>query len=295
MRDLGQRIANAGDTLTPTERRLAELVLSDPTAVAFGTVADLAKRVETSGPSVVRFATKLDFDGYVGLQNHIRGRLTEQLRRPTDRIRRTSRVDTEIQPLSASVTTMTNALQDSLASTDSATLTQMASRIATTPGRVLVACAQTSAAPGLLLADNLRLLRPGVIHPSGSTAMLSTEIADLDSDDSLIAIDFPRYESAVIAAAEFGRESGATVLAVTDGPLSPLASLADVWTSVTIQAVGPFDSVVPAIALVELLVAEVAVLLRTQATARLDRIEARWVVSKVFQDGLRSDRTQEIP
>jgi DNA-binding MurR/RpiR family transcriptional regulator len=125
--------------------------------------------------------------------------------------------------------------------------------------------------------------------------MLSAEIADLDSEDLLVAIDFPRYESAVIAAAEFGKESGATVLAMTDGPLSPLASVADVWTGLTIEAVGPFDSVVPAIALVELLVAEVAVLLRNQATTRLDKIEARWAASQVFQDGLRSDRTEETP
>jgi DNA-binding MurR/RpiR family transcriptional regulator len=57
-------IAAAGDDLTPTERRVAEAVIDDPSLLAFGTVADLARQVGTSRPSVVRFAVKLGFAGY---------------------------------------------------------------------------------------------------------------------------------------------------------------------------------------------------------------------------------------
>ena len=57
-------IAAASNTLTPTDRRIAEAVLGEPTLLAFGTVTDLATRVGTSRPSIVRFATKLGFEGY---------------------------------------------------------------------------------------------------------------------------------------------------------------------------------------------------------------------------------------
>ena len=69
---LSQLIAAAGTRLTPTERRIAEAVVADPTLLAFGTVSDLALEVGTSRPSIVRFATKLGFDGYPELQEHIR-------------------------------------------------------------------------------------------------------------------------------------------------------------------------------------------------------------------------------
>ena len=61
---IADRIAAAGASLTPTERRVAEVVTAEPTALAFDTVAELADRVGSSGPTVVRFAAKLGFDGY---------------------------------------------------------------------------------------------------------------------------------------------------------------------------------------------------------------------------------------
>ena len=51
--------------LTPAERRVAAVVADDPEAVAFGTVADVARRSGASGATVVRLATKLGFDGFV--------------------------------------------------------------------------------------------------------------------------------------------------------------------------------------------------------------------------------------
>ena len=65
-------IAAVSSDLTPTQRRIAEAALAEPTLLAFGTVSDLAGRVGTSRPSIVRFATKLGFEGYTDLQQHVR-------------------------------------------------------------------------------------------------------------------------------------------------------------------------------------------------------------------------------
>jgi DNA-binding MurR/RpiR family transcriptional regulator len=50
-------VAAVSSTLTPTERRIAEAVLAEPTLLAFGTVSDLASHVGTSRPSNGRCAT----------------------------------------------------------------------------------------------------------------------------------------------------------------------------------------------------------------------------------------------
>ena len=81
-------IAAVNDRLTPTDRRIAHEVLEDPTLLAFGTVSDLAARVGTSRPSIVRFAHKLGFSGYTELQEHVRRGFSHQVSRPSDRIRR---------------------------------------------------------------------------------------------------------------------------------------------------------------------------------------------------------------
>ena len=81
-------VAAVSSELTPTERRIAEAVLAEPTLLAFGTVSDLAGRVGTSRPSIVRFANKLGFEGYTLLQQHVRSDLSHRLSRPSERIRR---------------------------------------------------------------------------------------------------------------------------------------------------------------------------------------------------------------
>ena len=80
-------VAAVNSELTPAERRIAEEVLSEPTLLAFGTVSDLASRVGTSRPTIVRFANKLGFRGYTQLQRHVRSDLSHRLSRPSERIR----------------------------------------------------------------------------------------------------------------------------------------------------------------------------------------------------------------
>src|SRR5882757_5823477 len=75
------------ESLTATERRLAEVVLEDAQAVAFGTVAALARAADTSGASVVRFANRLGFDGFVELQAAVQQELGAKLRPAVERIR----------------------------------------------------------------------------------------------------------------------------------------------------------------------------------------------------------------
>ncbi|MHC4380589.1 MAG: MurR/RpiR family transcriptional regulator, partial [Planctomycetota bacterium] len=84
---LAERIAAVSERLTPAERRIASAVLADPTLLAFGTVSDLATKVGTSRPSVVRFGTKLGFKGYADMREHARRNVSAQLSRPSQRIR----------------------------------------------------------------------------------------------------------------------------------------------------------------------------------------------------------------
>ena len=84
-------IASAGDRLTPTDRRIAEAIIGNPTLLAFGTVSDLADHVGTSRPSIVRFAVKLGFDGYTDLQAQHRDQVSNLLSRPTRAMQRSAR------------------------------------------------------------------------------------------------------------------------------------------------------------------------------------------------------------
>ncbi|MBT8194412.1 MAG: MurR/RpiR family transcriptional regulator [Acidimicrobiia bacterium] len=265
-------IAAVGDRLTPAERRIAEAVLAEPTLLAFGTVSDLAGRVGTSRPSVVRFATKLGFDGYTQLQEHVRSGLSQQLSRPSDRIR----LDEATLPAQS-------ALEDALASVFEAAedgrLAALAKPIATA-ANVWVISGETSRAGAHALHSGLTMVRPGV-HLIEDHSM-GQDLAHAAAGDVAVVFDFLRYRRRAVRAARTLADLGVDVVAITDGPLSPLAALAAHWCELRVPAIGPFDSSVPAVAMAELLVAQVAHRLQDEATERLDHTEDLWAATETF-------------
>jgi DNA-binding MurR/RpiR family transcriptional regulator len=273
---IANRLALAGAALTPTERRVAEVVTTDPTALAFDTVAELAERVGSSGPTIVRFAAKLGFDGYSELQQHARAALTEQLS-PVDRSRSSARRgggELRRRTLDA-VLQAADRIDDELVDVIGHT-------IARARGYVWVVASETSSPVAQLLVANLRLLRPRVQHVSGSNAAVAATVVDASDRDVVIAIDAERYEQAVhrITSRLAGR--GARVIAITDGATSPLAAIADIRCDVKVPAIGPFDSAIPFVIVAELVTAAVARASSAGATRRLEAAEATWSELDVF-------------
>lgn len=266
-------IAAVSSDLTPTERRIAKEVLTEPTLLAFGTVSDLASRVGTSRPSIVRFANKLGFKGYTRLQKHVRSDLSHQLARPSERIRRGGKT----------VPPARTAINDAIASVFSALegvqLAELAAPVVRAEN-IWILSGETSKAGAIAFDSGLSMVRPGV--RSLEEHSFGTDLSDAGPTDAAVVFDFFRYRRQVISAARVFADSGVTVVAITDSPLSPLAELADVWCEIEVPAIGPFDSSVSVVAIAELLVSQVARDLQDEATARIDRIEAVWEKTEVF-------------
>jgi DNA-binding MurR/RpiR family transcriptional regulator len=266
-------VAAVSSQLTPTERRVAEAVLAEPTLLAFGTVSDLAGRVGTSRPSIVRFATKLGFGGYTELQQHVRRDLSHRLSRPSDRIR--SDGETEL-PARVAINDAISTVFDAL---DGERLAELAQPVARAE-KVWILSGETSQAGAHALHSGLSMVRPGVRALEEHS--YATDLSDAGPRDAAVVFDFFRYRKQVATAARVFADAGVTVVAITDSPLSPLVELADTWVQIEVPAIGPFDSSVPVVAMCELLVARVARDLQDVATNRIDRIEALWEETEVF-------------
>jgi len=226
-------VAAVSGELTPTERRIAEAVLAEPTLLAFGTVSDLAGRVGTSRPSIVRFATKLGFEGYTQLQQHIRRNLSHRLSRPSERIRS----DGEMT-LPAKVA-ISNAISSVFAVVESDRMAALVDPVVRAEN-VWVLSGETSQAGAHTLCSGLSMVRPGV--RSLEEHAFGTDLSDAGPGDAAVVFDFFRYRRQVATAARIFANAGVTVVAITDSPLSPLVELADIWCQIEIPAIGPFDS-----------------------------------------------------
>lgn len=266
-------IAAAGDRLTPTERRIAAAVLAEPTLLVFGTVADLASRVNTSPPSIVRFATTLGFNGFTELQQHARRGLSQQLARPSDRIRHQD--PTTMQARVA----LEEAIAAVFKATDGERLAALADPIVHA-NNVWIISGETVKVGAHALHGGIAMIRPDV-HLVEAHSM-GTELCVAGPGDAAVILDFFRYRRQTIKAAHILAELGVEIVAITDGPLSPLAALADICCELRIPAIGPFDSSVPVVAMAEFLVARVAEQLHEDAIERIDRTEEIWAAADTF-------------
>jgi DNA-binding MurR/RpiR family transcriptional regulator len=271
--------------LTPAERRVAAVVADDPEAVAFGTVADVARRAGASGATVVRLAAKLGFDGFVELQAAVRDEMARRLRPASERIRHPQPGDVLGTALATEMANVAATLDgvDRTAFDRAVTLLSGAvpSRAA---GRVLVLSGDASSGPAALFAAELSMLRPGVVLVSGSEVRAARLLADVGPSDVVVVIDLARYDRAVLDAAGRVADRRAALVALTDSALSPLASLARLSFTASVTGAGPFDSHVGLLALANALLAGVAARLRRSATDRLDRVEDAWRSAAALTD-----------
>tara|TARA_R110000868_G_scaffold241497_3_gene496889 strand:+ start:656065 stop:656910 length:846 start_codon:yes stop_codon:yes gene_type:complete len=266
-------IVKVSEQLTPTERRIAALVLEDPTLIAFGTVSDLAGRAQTSRPSIVRFATKLGFEGYTDLQSWIREELSNQLSSPSHRIRHQGESTAPIR------TAIEEAVHRTFSMLDEAKLNSLASPIASARN-VWILSGETSLAGAMVLHSGLSMTRPDVhLVEEHSTGR---DLSSASPKDTAVVFDFARYRRNPVTTARVLEEYGVKIVAITDGPLSPLASLTQTWCELQIPAVGPFDSSIPAVITSELIVAQVVKLLGPKAHDRIDRLEDLWQRTDTF-------------
>jgi DNA-binding MurR/RpiR family transcriptional regulator len=274
--NVSDALVRASHRLTPTERRIAEAIIDDPTLLAFGTVSDLADSVGTSRPSIVRFASKLGFSGYPALRDSARAGLSQRLSTPRDRVRAAN----------ASSLGDLRSLTDSLAALGSivasGVLPALAIRIADADA-VWIATGETSKASAHALRSGLGIIRPNVHLVEDHS--IGRELAGAGAGDIALISDFSRYRRSAVTAAEALSAHSVPIVAITDGPLSPLAASADTLLELSVPAVGPFDSSVPSVALAELIIAEVARVDRESVQVRIDRTEALWATTGTFVAG----------
>lgn len=280
-------IASVGDRLTPTERRIARVVVEDPTRVAFGAVSDLAAQARTSRPSIVRFARKLGFDGYPDFQGWVQEHVARRVAAgpdalhpsragsPGHRIRQPHGEPASMRALAVS------AVEHAFSALSEERLAALALPLAKAEN-VWIISGETSMAGAHVLHSGLAMIRPAVHLVDEHAA--ARQLSGAGPADAAAVFDFARYRRHAVTIARALADEGVPIVAVTDGPLSPLAALTAAWCELRIPALGPFDSALPAVTAAELLVARVVSELGDAARDRIDRLEKLWQTSGTYLD-----------
>ncbi|ADB33980.1 transcriptional regulator, RpiR family [Kribbella flavida DSM 17836] len=223
---LEARIRGLLPALSPAQALVAEEVLRDPAGVASSTIGELAARCGTSLPSVTRFCLALGLAGYAELRLALaaeNGRSSTSWERGTGA--EVSPDDSLDEVLRTLLRADTRALEDTVAELDVQALGQTVHEVAQARRIDLYAVGGSAS-----VAEDLRLRLHRIGRGANSWSDVHTALTSaalLGPGDVALGISHSGETNEVLEPLRRARQQGATAVAVTNYPRSPLAQAAD--------------------------------------------------------------------
>lgn len=266
------RITARLDGLSRKQRRLARFMLENKYFVSFASAGEVGQQVEASAATVVRFAQGLGYAGFSELQAAIRDELPSYLTAVERMGKRLSEPPaTDDVPQQVFHTDINNI--ERTANSLSPAQLDAALQAMVEADRILVVGSGLSTAPALFLTHSLKVMGFDARAAADGGLSLAVETAQIDSGTLLIAIDLWRYVRSSIDAVHAARRQGASVIAITDSVVSPLAQAADCALEVATDGVAHSLSPTSVISLLNVFIAALSYRVPEQAMEALRRVD----------------------
>lgn len=261
--------------LSTGERRVADALLAAYPIAGLETVAQLALRAGVSSPTVLRFTVRIGFPTFSDLQVRLRCEVQESLGSPAKQYESLHDNVAPSHPAFGAgvrdllVATIHQAFDD----LPTGELQRIAETVADRGRRITLIGGRFSKILATYLGAHLQMLRLGVQVINEDELVALNSLASVRKKDLLIAYDFRRYDVEVIKFTRAHHDTGGEVLLLTDSGPSPIAAVASTVLTTPVDSVSPFDSLVPALAMTEALIAATAVLCGEQGRRRVNEFE----------------------
>jgi DNA-binding MurR/RpiR family transcriptional regulator len=263
------------ENLPPQLQEAARWVIDHPADVALLSLREQARRAGIAPATLTRLAQRLGLRGYDGIRRlhadamrqrpeSYRGRAEELL------VRRRSEGDSAlVQDVFAS---LTQHLQN-LSSPDAIERFTSAADMIAAGKQVFCLGLRSSFAVAYIFHYVRSLFGSNSVLVDGSGGSGVDVLRTIGEADVLLAVSVNRYVTHTIEAAKFAKARGASVIALTDSEISPLAIIADQAILVRTDTPSFFHTMAPAFAAVECLAALVAARRGDETLAALDESE----------------------
>lgn len=276
-----QLIKSHKDQYSPKQTKIASYLIENYEKAAFLTATQLAKEINVSQPTVIRFAQLLGFSNYSmfteAFQNLLKANLTS-----TDRLN-----------LSLETASSMDVGNFKIISSEIRTFEQLANSFPQNEFRRLVEqiCGSNeiyiigtrgSASLSQYFAYFLGKVKKKVYPITGGSTSEYERLTALQTGDLVIAIAFPRYPRETIELGRFCSTRGITVAGITDKLESPLADLSELLITIPITFSTIFDSYSSAFCLFNMIVTEVGRVNRNESEKMIREFERLAQDIKIF-------------
>ena len=277
--ELIQRLNHSGKKLSKSHRRIAECIVTHYDKVVFMTASKLGEYVGVSESTVVRFAAALGYSGYPQLQKALQELLRHRLT-ASQRFELTNDMD-HVQVLNKVLKADIQNIRSTLDEIDISSFEHAIDMILQAR-QIYVMGLRSSAPIAEFFVHYLKFIFSNVRVVTSGVSDVFEQLSRIGEGDLLIGISFPRYASRSIEAMDFARKQGASLIAITDGPLSPLHSTADICLMAKSDMSSFVDSFAAPLSLINALIVALGQRRRTEVFEYFNKMEKIWAEYDVY-------------
>lgn len=278
------KIKKACKNLSGAKHEVAVFTLSNPDAVAFMTIDEVASNVGVSASTVSRAATEMGYKGFPEMQEEVRIYLKQRLL-PTERLERAS-ISQENFGFRESLSKDIENIQMTAQRISEETFNQ-AVKLLCDAREVHVAGMRSQYGSASFFSLILEQIRGGVNLITLNEGRYPEQLLRITSEDVMVAISFPRYAKFTVSIVEEAERVGCKIIALTDGPLSPVGLMSDIVIPTEYESQSFFNSTVAANAVLNALATGVALATKNEAIQQVEKhseICKRWNILMDTED-----------
>lgn len=275
MENILERIQSQIDTFSKGQKRIAHFVIENLDDAAFMTAGRIGKTIDVSESTVVRFAQVMGYDGFPEFQQDLAKVLKEKYNSA-------SRLDISGTEMSHSKLLQfvfendIKNINDTLENIDTEAF-DMAVDTILSARKVYIAAVRSAAPLAKFLAFYLRISLDDVIEvTSNSSSEMVEQMININDEDVVIGISFPRYSIRTLKAMEFANSHNARVIAITDSVHSPM----NIYSSCNLLArssmASVVDSLVAPLSLINALIVAISMKNSKKVVKKLEELDRVW-------------------
>ena len=262
MQDMIDRLNQSGKRLSKGHRKIAQYIVEHYDKAVFMTASRLGESVGVSESTVVRFAAAMGYEGYPQLQRSLQ----------------------ELDPSAALTTVLKSDMQNlrnTLEQVEQQVFDEVVQRLLNA-NAVYVMGLRSAAPLAQFMGYYLNYIFDNVHLVSSGATDVFEEIIKLRENDVLIGISFPRYSTRTLEAMRFAKRCGAQVVAITDGPMSPLAEIADLSLTARTDMASFVDSLAAPLSLINALLVTLGLHRKQALSQHFKQLESIWETYEVY-------------
>jgi len=279
MQDMIDRLNQSGKRLSKGHRKIAQYIVEHYEKAVFMTASKLGESVGVSESTVVRFASAMGYEGYPQLQRSLQELVSHRLT-----ANQRFEMSTEIDPREALGVVLKSDMQNlraTMEDMDNQVFGDVVQRLLS--AKAIYVMGLRSAAPlAQFMGYYLNYIFDDVHLVSVGATDVFEEISKLNQDDVLVGISFPRYSNRTLEAMRFAKRCGAQVVAITDGPMSPLHDIADVTLTARTDMASFVDSLAAPLSVINALLVSLGLHRKEALTEHFRKLETIWDTYEVY-------------